>query len=458
MEVCAVPNAVNIAVVGAGSSQFSLALIRDLVLTSSLEGSRLTLMDIDPDRMEPVANLSRRYADDVGRELSVRTTASLGEALEGADFVINTALAGGHKVYEAERQLAERHGYYRGISVLHMQRNLILMLEVARAMGERCPDAWLIQAGNPVFEGCTLMTRETRQKVVGLCHGYRGYLKVARILGLDPDRITWQAPGFNHCVYLTEFTYDGESIYPLLDEWIATKAAEYWARTDLRYNETDLSRAAIDHYRRVGVLPLGDTARAFDNGPGPSTWWYHQDMAAKQRWFGELGGFDSGPGWAQYLEHLEEGLRDIRKAVADTATPVSELLPLVPSGEHHIELIESLVTGRERVLQVNLPNNGAIDGIADDIVVEGKGVVTRGKIQLLQVGSLPEQLYWRIFAPRQVLLQQTLLAFREHDLSLLREIMLNDHRTTSTGQVDSLLDEALRSPDNASVASWYSDK
>jgi alpha-galactosidase len=452
------PNAVNITVVGAGSSQFSLALMRDLVLTASLEGSRLTLMDIDPDRMELVASLGRRYAQEAGRELPVRTTSSLGEAMEGADFVINTALAGGHKVYEAERRLAERHGYYRGISVLQMQRNLILMLEVAQAMGERCPDAWLIQASNPVFEGCTLMTRETPQKIVGLCHGYRGYLKVARILGLDPDRITWQAPGFNHCVYLTDFTYDGKSIYPLLDEWIATKAAEHWARTDLRFSDTDLSRAAIDHYQRVGVLPLGDTTRAFDDGAGPSTWWYHRDLAADQYWFGELGGFDSAPGWKQYLEYLEAGQREIRKAVADTATPVSDLLPLVPSGEHHIELIESLVTGKERVLQVNMPNNGAIDGVADDIVVEGKGVVSQGKIQLLQVGRLPEQLYWRIFAPRQVRLEQTLLAFREHDLSLLREIMLNDHRTTSPQQVESLLDEALRSPDNASVADWYAYK
>ena len=61
------------------------------------------------------------------------------------------------------------------------------------------------------------MTRETGVKVVGLCHGYRGYEKVANLLGLDPDLVTWQAPGFNHVIYLTEFCYEGESAYPLLD-------------------------------------------------------------------------------------------------------------------------------------------------------------------------------------------------------------------------------------------------
>ena len=124
----------------------------------------------------------------------VHSTEDLHEALVGADFVINTALAGGHPAYESERALAEAHGYYRGLSPLHIQRNLILMLEVARAIERDCPEAWLIQASNPVFEGCTLMTRETGVKVVGLCHGYRGYERVANLLGLDPDLVTWQAP------------------------------------------------------------------------------------------------------------------------------------------------------------------------------------------------------------------------------------------------------------------------
>lgn len=452
------PDRASITVVGAGSAQFSLALMRDLLSTPALGGSRLTLMDVDTERLELVGGLARRYAEESGSALEVRTTASRSEALSGADFVINTALAGGHRVYEAERALAEQHGYYRGVSVLQMQRNLILMLEVAEEMAERCPDAWLIQASNPVFEGCTLMTRTTRQKIVGLCHGYKGYLKVAAILGLEPDRVTWQAPGFNHCIYLTDFRYDGASIYPLLDEWIDTKAEEHWSRTDLRFGDTDLSRAAIDHYHRVGLLPLGDTTRAFDDGAGPSTWWYHDSMEAKQRWFGPLGGFDSGPGWEQYLEHLEAGMQAIHRGVADTSRPVSAELPLVPSGEHHIELIESLVTGKERVLQVNLPNHGAITGLDDDVVVEGKGLVSHGKIQLLQIGQLPDQLYWRIFAPRQVRMNQALLAFRERDLGLLREIILNDHRTRSVEQVDSLLEAVLSAPGNESVSTWYSFK
>src|SRR5690606_24888450 len=110
-------------------------------------------------------------------------------------------------------------GYYYGGVNLGGYANLNLMLGVARAMEQVCPDAWLIQSGNPVFEGCTLMTRETSIKVCGLCHGHYGVYTVARVLGLDVQatvegdpNLNWQAPGLNHNIWLTHFYYKGEDM------------------------------------------------------------------------------------------------------------------------------------------------------------------------------------------------------------------------------------------------------
>lgn len=69
------------------------------------------------------------------------------------------------------------------------------MLNIARYMEDICPDAWLIQALNPVFDGCTLMTREIKIKVIGLCHGHYGVYRIAEVLGLDPKKIDFQAKG-----------------------------------------------------------------------------------------------------------------------------------------------------------------------------------------------------------------------------------------------------------------------
>ena len=443
------PRAVKIGVIGAGSAQFSLGLVRDLILTESLHGSTVCFMDVDAERLDLVYRLAQRYVDELGVDLHFERSLERRAALVDADFVINTALVGGHYAEEAERHLSDQHGYYRGVREIPMQRQLSMMLSVARDMERICPHAWLIQSSNPVFEGCTLMTRETSIKVVGLCHGFYGYVKICKVLGIDPTEVSWQAPGFNHVIYLTHFRYRGEDAYPLLDEWIANKAEEYWATHQPTFGENDMSRAAIDQYRRVGLMPIGDTARAF------TTWWYHADLATKQYWFGPLGGFDSEIGWQQYLEKLQQNLENIAAAVRDEQRPISEALPLKHSGELQLPLIDSLTNDVERTIQVNVPNNGAIQGIPADVVVEGQAVISGKGIQLLQVGKLPETLMMQVMLPRWILMEQTLSAYLRRDYHLLRTIILEDHRTKSAPQADRLIEEMLAMPHNAEVAHWY---
>ncbi len=136
---------IRLAVIGAGSAQFSLGLVRDLCLTESLHGSTISLMDIDAERLEVVHNLARRYADELGASLTIEWTTDRRHALRDADFVINTALAGGHPQEEAERAFGERHGYYRGLHITSANQ-FDLMLNVVRDMEEVCPEAWLLQS------------------------------------------------------------------------------------------------------------------------------------------------------------------------------------------------------------------------------------------------------------------------------------------------------------------------
>ena len=172
-----------------------------------------------------------------------------------------------------------------------------LMLSLARDVERFCPRAWLIQIGNPLFEGCTLMTRQTGAKVIGLCHPFAPR-RLCQILGLPPDEVQWQAVGVNKSVYLTRLRRDGRNLYPAIDEWIETQAPAYWRTFRGGFGESVLSRAAVDHYRRVGLMPLADASRTSHE------WYYHTDLATKREWYGHLGGFDSEIGWSMYLERL----------------------------------------------------------------------------------------------------------------------------------------------------------
>ncbi len=290
--------AIKLGVIGAGSAQFSLGLVRDLCLQESLSGSTVTFMDVEEGRLDVITRLAERYVEELGIDLRFEKTLERERALRDADFVLNTALIGGHEPEEAGRRLAAEHGYYRGVRLQTNFKQYAMMLSVAQDMERLCPNAWLIQSSNPVYEGCTLMTRETSTKVIGLCHGFYGYQALARAIGVNPDEVEWEIPGVNHWVYLTQFRHQGQDLYPRVDKWIEHEASRYWSEFKGRFGETQLSRAAIDHYRRVGLMPIGDASRTF------SEWYYHTDLETKRRWYGHLGGFDSEIGWAQYLEGL----------------------------------------------------------------------------------------------------------------------------------------------------------
>jgi len=179
-----VSKGIKLGVIGAGSAVFSLGLLRDLCATEGLYGSTITLMDIDKGRLDNIHKLATRYVDELKIDLKFEKTLSREVALKNADFVINTALVGGHDHQETQRAAGEKHGYYRGAPGRNYNQ-LRFILSVAKDMENICPDAWLIQSSNPVFDGCTLMTRETNTKVVGICHGHYGYRAIANVLGLD---------------------------------------------------------------------------------------------------------------------------------------------------------------------------------------------------------------------------------------------------------------------------------
>jgi alpha-galactosidase len=167
---------IKISVIGAGSAQFSLGLVKDLCLTESLAGSLVSFMDIDADRLDMIHKLGARYAKELGADLRFESTTDRRASLQNADFVISTAAVKSHHHQRAIRDVIEKHGYYYrlGERTPGSFYQFELMLDTARDIEAICPDAWLIQSANPVFDGCTLMTRETGIKVCGLCHGHYG--------------------------------------------------------------------------------------------------------------------------------------------------------------------------------------------------------------------------------------------------------------------------------------------
>ena len=442
--------AIKISVIGAGSAEFSLGLVKDLCLTPSLSGSHVSFMDISPERLNMIHNFALRYANELGADLTFDQTTDRQASLQDADFCVNTAFVQGHYHARRSRQVTAKHGYYYGGVGLGSWYQLRLMLDVARDIERICPDAWLIQSGNPVFAGSTLMTRETGVKVCGLCHGHYGYREVAQTIGIDPDQVTWQAPGLNHNIWMTHFIYNGQDAYPLIDRWIETEGEAHWNTHIARgTHDIQMSRSAVHQYRMYGLFPIGDTPR----GGG---WWYHTDIETKKRWFGEpWGGPDTELARPIFVKRLEKRVADMTRLANDPQGSVAEFFGTEKTREQQVPIMDGLVNNNQGEYQVNVPNRGALPGIPDDVVVEVPAIVNSKGIQPLRVDPLPPKVMLECVLPAVLRMERGLLAFKTGDKSLLLYNALESHQTRSYDQAVAVLDDLLGMEANAEMNDYF---
>lgn len=455
----------------------------DLCKTPGLAESVVALMDIDPERLEAVYVLATKYAEEIGSSLTFTKTADLEEALGDADFVINTAMAGGHDYLEKVRRIGEKHGYYRGIDAQEFNmvsdyftfsnyNQFALFLTVARAVERLAPKGWYVQAANPVFEGVTLITRTVPIKVVGFCHGHYALNAIFAALELDPAEVDWQVAWFNHAIWLNRFRYRGEDAYPLLDRWIAEKAKDWKPKSPF---DDQLSPVALDMYRFYGVMPVGDTVRN-------ATWRCHRDLSTKVRWYGEpWGGADSEPGWTWYQETLRQAteimkfvaktlvrnpfikLRELGEQGARFGIPLefaAELEKLLDhqrkSGEQHVPFIDALLNDQGARFVLNIPNDGILSGIPRAVAVEVPAWVDKDGIHPEAIEPpLPPRVVNYYLYPRMIRMEMALDASLTGDLRVLKEVLYRDPRTRSDAQVEAVLAEILDLPENVEMKRHY---
>ena len=439
-------SSIKVTIIGAGSVVFSLGLVKDLCLTEGLQGSTVHFMDINAERLDVVYRLAQRYAEDLGSSLKFERAQDRAESLQEADFVINTATITHNEYFMKHRRerMAEL-GYFYGRTGMPEYHNLQLMLDVAQDVERISPKAWILLAGNPVFDGATMMARETDLKVCGLCHGHYGYRRVAQTIGLDPDKVTWQAPGLNHNIWLTHFYADGQDAYPLLDRWIEENIEDYWADNAETGIPAQWSPSAIHQYKMYGLFPIGDTPRR-------GGWWYHTDLETRARWYGAGGGGDTPEGRDRILKRKEEKYEQMKAAAYDDGARPITLFGDQKTTEQHIPIMDALVNDNEYQAQVNVPNNGALPGIPDDVAVEVPAIVNQKGIQPLRVEPLPAKIMLECIYPDWLQMERTLEALSSGDKSMLLFGVLENHQTRNYEQAVEAVEALFNIEENEPMA------
>ena len=136
----------KIAFVGAGSFGFTRNLVRDILTFPLLEGATLSLMDIDPERLEFSRRAVQRIVDEGGYPAKVEATLNRVEALTDADAVLCTILAGGVDVWQHDVLIPKKYGIdinvgdTRGVAgIFRALRTIPVMLDIVKDMEQVLP-------------------------------------------------------------------------------------------------------------------------------------------------------------------------------------------------------------------------------------------------------------------------------------------------------------------------------
>ena len=216
----------KVTLVGAGSTVFARTLLGDLLSFPELaNGTTVSLMDIDEERLRTSETVARRIVDVLGVEAGIEATLDRRAALDGSDYVFTLMQVGGYRpATVTDFELPKRFGLRQTIGdtlgiggIMRGLRTIPVLLDICRDMEEVCPDALLLQYVNPMAMVCWAAARASSIRTVGLCHSVQGTARdLAADVGVPVDEIEYLCAGINHLAFYLVLTHQGRDLYPEL--------------------------------------------------------------------------------------------------------------------------------------------------------------------------------------------------------------------------------------------------
>ncbi len=390
----------------------------------SLSGSKITLMDLDPESLKISAKLAKRMVRERKADLEIESTTDRKAALESADFVITTILVGGLGICKSDIDIPMKYGVYQTVGdtvgpggLIRALRTIPAMVEIAKDMEKICPDAWLFNYSNPLTCLSIAVRETTGIKMAGLCHGIRGTVRaIASFLGTTPDKMTYLAAGVNHLTWILDMGISGKDCYPRLREMLRT---------------TDLPGWPISSklFRIFGYFPSPGDRHIAEFFP-----YFLTDRTEK------------GAKYGLRLREIDRMMEDKRErtkmllAQAEGSLPLGDLT--APSGEEVIRIIESIVDNRNDEFVVNIPNDGFVPNLPRGAIIETHALVGSHGMRGIHVGNLPDPLA-AITHHRIIQQELTARAALNGDRQLALQALLLDPMIGSVEDAESMLDELL---------------
>lgn len=442
---------IKIAYIGGGSRGWAWGLMSDLAGQDVIEGE-VRLYDIDraaADANEIIGNKAQ-YADGAKSAWKYRAVDSLKEALTGADFAVLSILPGTFDEMESDVHAPEKYGIYQSVGdtagpggLVRALRTIPMYVEIAEAIKEFSPEAWVINYTNPMTL-CTQTLYEVFPKIkaFGCCHEVfstqelliQALKEMRGIEGLKRNDINVNVQGINHFTWLSSAWYRDIDLMEVYREFVdkhyekgfMLDESNHWMNSSFACAH----RVKFDLFRRYGSIAAAGDRHLAEFMPG-KMYLANPDTAHK---------------WMFDLTSVQWRKDDLKKRLERSKRLVSgeEKFELKKTGEEGVHMMQALAGEGRLVSNVNMPNIGQAPDLPMGTVVETNAVFRHNTVTPLCAGKMTNEI--NAMVSRHTRNHRTILnAALKRDKELAFTAFINDPLVTcSYADAKTLFDEMLK--------------
>jgi alpha-galactosidase/6-phospho-beta-glucosidase family protein len=442
----------KIVIIGAGSLFFGRKLIWAINRLEGLTGGCLALVDTDPAHLEGMAALAHKARAASGCTHEIVATSDFREALPGADFVVLSFSHRNAHFRGVDCTVSERHGIRMCSGdtigpggVFRALRELPRVMEIADAVAEICPQAWLINYINPSTVIGMALQRHARTRHFAMCDSLHlpflrhNYMK---LIGLDPaDEADFRMviAGVNHFTWMLEAGFRGRDVLEDIRSALESLGRDEPADADAKSLFNKRISAKLGSV--FGAVPVC-TAHTKEYLPYFQGYGPHADAECVPP--------------LKIFEH-EKRERITAQMWEEVDGLVKGSLPIESffekgSSDHATDVIQAIWNDSGRHLFVNVPNAGSVSNLPADALLELECRV--GRAGPLPLPALPMPLGLRGLQ-MQILdtHQLTVDAFLRKDRNLLLRALAVDPIVNSLAAAEAVLAD-LYEAERDSLEPW----
>ena len=372
----------KIAFIGAGSFEFTRRLARDLLSFPAFRDCHLALMDIDPARLGASLRAVEKLVQAGQYPAKITATLDRADALQNADGVVITILAGGVQVWRHDIEIPKKYGVDINVGdtrgpagIFRALRTIPVMLEILADVERLCPSAIVLNYTNPMAMLCLAMQERTTVSITGLCHSVQGTAEMlARWIGAPVSEISYRCAGINHQAWYLDFKWNGQDAYPLIREAVLTRPQIY--------NEEQVRNEMFLHLDYYVTESSGHNSEY--------NAWFRKRPDLIERYCTTGTGWNPGA-YAFILHEYERREKEWQREIeAWISQPQVDLEP----GHEYAAWIFNAIFGDHTAFHFNgnVRNNGLIDNLPAGCCVEVPIVASQNGLKTVHVGALPEHL------------------------------------------------------------------